>query len=82
MSNIEPCTRLADYNHIMLEFFLFLFYGVNVSHCGFTVTDVTIIVDPRLATIAAMVLTAQLDTSATVLAVSVVVVEVAERWSA
>ena len=67
MSNIEPCTRLADYNHI------------NVSHCGFTVTDVTIIVDPRLATIAAMVLTAQVDTSTTVVAVMVVVVEVAER---
>ena len=58
---------------------MFLFYGVNVSHCGFTVTDVTIIVDPRLATIAAMVLTAQVDTSTTVVAVMVVVVEVAER---
>ena len=61
---------------------LFFFYGVSVSHCRFTLTDVTIIIDPRLATIAAMVLTAQVDTSATVLAVSVVVVEVAERWSA
>ena len=40
------------------------------------------LVEPRLATIAAMVLTAQVDTLATVLAVSVVVVEVAERWSA
>ena len=40
------------------------------------------LVEPRLATVAAMVLTAQVDTSATVLAVSVVVVEVAERWSA
>ena len=40
------------------------------------------LVEPRLATIAAMVLTAQVDTSATVLAVSVVVVEVAERWTA
>ena len=39
-------------------------------------------VGPRLATIAAMVLNAQVDTPATVLAVSVVVVEVAERWSA
>ena len=78
MSNIEPCTRLADYHHIILEFFLFLFYGVNVSHCGFTVTDVTI-VDPRLATIAAMVRTAHVDTLATVVAVVVVVIEVAER---
>ena len=40
------------------------------------------LVGPRLATIAVMVLTAQVDTSATVLAVNVVVVEVAERWLA
>ena len=50
---------------------------ICVSHNNFTVTDVTLLVRPRLATIAA-----QVDTSATVLAVSVVVVEVAERWSA
>ena len=55
---------------------------VGVSHHKFTVADVTPLVGPRLATIAAMVITAQVDTSATVLAVSVVVVEVAERWSA
>ena len=56
--------------------------GACVSHYEFTVTDVTPLVEPRLATIAAMVLTAQVDTSATVLAVSAVVDEVAERWSA
>ena len=56
--------------------------GVCVSHYKFTVTDVTPTVGPRLATIAAVVLNAQVDTSTTVLAVSVVVVEVAERWSA
>ena len=58
---------------------LFFFYGVSVSHCRFTLTDVTIIIDPRLATIAAMVLTAQVDTSTAVVAVVVVVVEVAGR---
>ena len=58
---------------------LFFFYGVSVSHCRFTLTDVTIIIDPRLATIAAMVLTAQVDTSTIVVAVVVVVVEVAGR---
>ena len=62
--------------------FLFFILRVCVSHFLFTVTDVTPLVGPWLATIAAMVLTAQVDTSATVLAVSVVVVEVAERWSA
>ena len=62
--------------------FLCVFLGVCVSHYEFTVTDVAPLVEPRLATIAAMVLTAQVDTSATVLTVSVVVVEVAERWSA
>ena len=58
---------------------LFFFYGISVSHCGITVTDVTIIIDPRLATIAAMVRTAHVDTLATVVAVVVVVIEVAER---
>ena len=58
---------------------LFFFYGVSVSQFGFTVTDVTINIDPRLATTAAMVLTAHVDTSATVVAVVVVVIEVAER---
>ena len=58
---------------------LFFFYGVSVSHCRFTLTDVTIIIDPRLATVAAMVLTAQVDTSTAVVAVVVVVVEVAGR---
>ena len=62
--------------------FLCVFLGVCVSHYEFTVTDITPLVGPRLATIAAMVLNAQVDTPATVLAVSVVVVEVAERWSA
>ena len=62
--------------------FLCVFLGVCVSQYEFIETDVTPLVGPRLATIAAMVLTAQVDTSATVLAVSVVVVEVAERWSA
>ena len=62
--------------------FFFFVPRVGVSHYEFTVTDVAPLVRPRLATIAAMVLTAQVDTSATVLAVSVVVVEVAERWSA
>ena len=37
------------------------------------------LVEPRLATIAAMVLTAQVDTSTIVVAVVVVVIEVAER---
>ena len=60
---------------------LFFFYGVSVSHCRFTLTDVTIIIDPRLATIAAMVLTAQVDTSTIVVAVVVGVIEVAERES-
>ena len=58
---------------------MFFFYGISVSHCGITVTDVTIIIDPRLATIAAMVRTAHVDTLATVVAVVVVVIEVAER---
>ena len=62
----------------------FFFFRVCVSHCGLTLTDVTEVghVDYQLGTKAAMVLTAQVDTSATVLAVNVVVVEVAERWSA
>ena len=55
--------------------------GISVSHNKFTVTDVTPTVGPRLATIA-MVLNTQVVTSATILAVNVVVVEVAERWSA
>ena len=63
-------------------FFFIILRVVGVSHNEFTVADVTPLVGPRLATIAAMVLTAQVDTSATVLAVNVVVVEVAERWSA
>ena len=54
---------------------------ICVSHNKFTVTDVTPTVGPRLATIA-MVLNTQVVTSATILAVKVVVVEVAERWSA
>ena len=54
---------------------------ICVSHNKFTVTDVTPTVGPRLATIA-MVLNTQVVTSATILAVNVVVVEVAERWSA
>ena len=62
--------------------FIFWILRVCVSHYEFTVTDITPLVGPRFATIAAMVLTAQVHTSATVLAVSVVVVEVAERWSA
>ena len=62
--------------------FLCVFLGVCISHNEFTVTNVTPLVGPRLATIEAMVLNAQVDTPATVLAVSVVVVEVAERWSA
>ena len=59
--------------------FLCVFLGVCVSHYEFTVTDVTPLVGPRLATIAAMVLTAHVDTSTTVVAVVVVVIEVAER---
>ena len=59
--------------------FLCVFLGVCVSHYEFTVTDVTPLVEPRLATIAAMVLTAHVDTSTTVVAVVVVVIEVAER---
>ena len=59
--------------------FLCVFLGVCISHNEFTVTDVTPLVRPRLATIAAMVLTAQVDTSTIVVAVVVVVIEVAER---
>ena len=55
---------------------------ICVSHNKFTVTDVTPLVGPLLATIAAVVLNSQVVTSATILAVNVVVVEVAERWSA
>ena len=62
--------------------FFFFIPRVCGSHYKFTVTDVTPTVGPWLGTIAAVVLNAQVDTSATVLAVSVVVVEVAERWSA
>ena len=59
--------------------FFFVFLRVCVSHYKFTVADVTPLVGPRLATIAAMVLTAQVDTSTIVVAVVVVVIEVAER---
>ena len=61
---------------------MFFFLWVCVSHNKFTVTDVTPLVGPWLATIAAVVLNTQVVTSATILAVNVVVVEVAERWSA
>ena len=63
-------------------FFFIILRVVGVSHYEFLVADVLPLVGPRLATIAAMVITAQVDTSATVLAMSVIVVEVAERWSA
>ena len=64
--------------------FFFFFFRVCVSHCGLTETDVTEAshFNYRFATKAAMVLTTQVGTSATVFAVNVVVVEVAERWSA
>ena len=62
--------------------FFFFIPRVCGSHYKFTVSDVTPTVGPWLATIAAVVLNTQVVTSATILAVNVVVVEVAERWSA
>ena len=89
MSNMEPLTGLADYDHILFHIIVKSIvrrldpWGLCISLRVHSNRRHTIaLVEPRLATIAAMVLTAQVDTSATVLAVSVVVVEVAERWSA
>ena len=57
---------------------------VCISHKHSTVADVTrvSVVCLFLLTIAAMVLTAKVNTSATCLTVTMVVVDVAERWSA
>ena len=56
-----------------------MFLWVCISHYIFTVTDVT---KDCLLTIAAIMLTTKVGTSATAFTVMMVVVEVAVRWSA